>query len=169
VYRFVCDAHESQNMVGTITVKAADGSVPTPTPQATVQPSPTPAAPVRDGTPAPTPKAWAALEGVVAKSAKLSVLLEGKLKLTARCASVNKGTVTLTVSRAVAKRLKLKGTTLASGSSRCNGNNRFSAALRPTAAARRALKRYRKAVAVVATLRFGGVRVSRKLMLAGRS
>jgi plastocyanin len=150
-YTFVCDAHPAE-MKGTVTV-AAD-----------TQPTAVPAV-VRDNDPAPNPKAWASLEKPAAKRATVAVLLQGKLKLTARCTAVDKGTLTLTVTKAVAKKLKLKSRTLATGSSRCNGNGRFSATLKPSAAVRRALKHYRKAVRATAMLRLGAVTTSRAITL----
>jgi plastocyanin len=151
VYTFVCDAHPAE-MKGTVTV-------------AEPQPAATQAV-VRDTTPAPNPKPWASLDKPSGRNAKLATLLQGRLKLTARCAAVDKGTVTLTVARSVAKRLHLQRRTLAKGSSRCNGNGRFSATLKPSAAVKRALKRSRKAVKATVTLRLGSVTTRRAITLA---
>ena len=149
VYRFVCSAHPDE-MQGSVTVAAVA--------QASTGPS-------RDGTPAPKPKPWASLEAPAAP--KLDVLLRGKLKLTARCSALDRGTVTLAVSKAVAKKLKLKGTTLATGRSRCGGNNRFTVTLKATNAARKALAGSRKAVKATATLKFPGLTVKKTITLAG--
>ncbi len=154
VYSFVCSVHRDE-MKGSVTV----GTVARGTP------APAPTAPVRDGTPAPKPKAWASLDKP--RSPKLDVLLRGRLKLTARCAALDRGTATLSVSKAVAKKLKLKGTTLATGRSRCNGNGRFRVALKPTSAAKKALARSRKAVKATATLKFAGLTVKRTITLSG--
>jgi hypothetical protein len=121
---------------------------------------------VRDGTPAPVPSAFASIE----RPANLSVagLRRGKLRITARCVSAGTGKVTLTVSRSLARRLGLKGRTIGSGSGRCSANGRFTLTVRPTAAAKRALKGYRKPIQVTATLRAGGASDRRTLTLVGK-
>jgi plastocyanin len=149
VYSFVCSAHSE--MTGTVTVGSVAQAAST--------------APIRDGTPAPTPKPWASLEKPA--SPKLDALLRGKLKLRASCSALDRGTVTLSVTKAVAKRLKLKGTTLASGGSRCNANNRFTVTLKPTRAAKKALARTRKSVKVTARLAFPGLTVKKTITLTG--
>jgi len=149
VYTFVCSAHPDQ-MQGSVTVAAVA--------QASTEPS-------RDGNPAPKPKAWASIDAP--RSPALDVLLRGKLKLTARCSALDRGTVTLSVSKAVAKRLKLKGTTLATGRSRCDGNNRFTVTLKATSAAKKALAGSRKAVKATATLKFPGLTVKKPISLLG--
>lgn len=154
VYAFVCSVHPDE-MKGSVTVGTVAQATPTPTP--------TP--PVRDGTPAPKPKPWASLERPA--SPKLSVLLRGKLKLTATCAALDRGTVTLSVSKAVARKLRLKSMTLGTGSSRCDGNNRFTVTLKATSAAKKALARSRKSVEATATLKFGGLTVKRAITLSG--
>jgi plastocyanin len=157
VYAFVCSAHPDE-MKGSVTVGTVAQATPTPAPTE----------PPRDGTPAPKPKAWASLDMPTAP--KVDVLLRGKLKLTARCSSLDRGTVTLSVSKAVAKKLKLKGTTtLATGTSRCGGNNRFTVTLRATRAARTALARSRKAVKATVTLKFPGLTTKRPITLSGAS
>jgi hypothetical protein len=128
-------------------------------------PIPTPAPPVRDGTPAPKPKPWASLEKPA--SPQLSALLRGKLKLTATCSALDRGTVTLSVTKAVAKKLKLKGATLATGSSRCNANGRFVVELKATKEAKKALARTRKSVKVTARLAFPGLAVKQTITLTG--
>jgi plastocyanin len=156
VYSFVCSAHPDE-MKGSVTVGTVARATPTPAPTE----------PPRDGNPAPKPKAWASLDRPAAP--KVDVLLRGKLKLTARCSALDRGTVTLSVSKAIAKRLKLKGTTLATGSSRCDGNNRFTVTLKATSAAKKALARSRKAVKATVTLKFPGLTVSKPITLSGAS
>jgi len=165
-YTFVCGVHPA--MTGKVVVAGAGTPTPTPTEtpsQAT--PTPAPTEPPRDGTPAPTPKPWASLDAP--RSPKLDVLLQGKLKLTASCAALDRGTATLSVSKAVAKQLKLKATTLATGRSRCGGNNRFTVTLKATSAAKQALARSRKAVKATVTLTFPGVTTKRPITLTGAS
>lgn len=154
VYAFVCSAHPDE-MKGSVTV----GTV------AQATPVPTPAPVVRDGTPAPKPKPWASLREPV--SPRLSVLLRGKLKLTASCAAVDQGTMTLSVSKAVAKKLRLKSTTLATGRSRCNGNNRFTVTLKPAKAAKTALARTRTSIKATARLAFPGLTAKYAITLTG--
>jgi plastocyanin len=154
VYSFFCSAHPDQ-MKGSVTVGTVAQATPIPTPPPVV----------RDGTPAPKPKAWASLARPA--SQQLDVLLRGKLKLTASCAALDRGTVTLSVTKAVAKKLKLKGTTLATGASRCNGNNRFTVTLKPTSAAKKALARTRKSVKATARLAFPGLAVKQTITLTG--
>jgi plastocyanin len=154
VYAFVCSVHPDE-MKGSVTVGTVARATPTPIP--------TP--PARDGTPAPTPRPWASL--ATPASSKLSVLLSGKLKLTATCAALDRGTVTLSVSKAVAKTLRLKSTTLATGRSRCNGNGRFVAELKPAKAAKKALARTRRSLKVTARLTFPGLSVKKTMTLTG--
>ena len=153
VYAFVCTAHNE--MTGSVTVGTVAQATPTPAPTE----------PLRDGTPAPKPKPWASLDKPA--SPKLDVLLRGKLKLTARCAALDRGKVTLSVSKAVAKKLRLKGRRLASGASRCDGHGRFTVTLKPTAAAKKALARTRRAVKVTATLKFPGLTAKKTITLSG--
>ena len=121
---------------------------------------------MRDGTPAAVPRAWASIE----RPAELSIdgLRRGKLRLTARCVSAGAGRVTLTVSKPLARRLGLRSVTVGSGSGRCGANGRFTLTVRPTAAAKRALKGYRSPIQVTATLAFASASDRRTLTLAGK-
>jgi plastocyanin len=154
VYAFVCSVHPDE-MKGSVTV----GTV------AQATPIPTPPPPVRDGTPAPKPKPWASL--VKPRAPKLSVLLRGRLKLTATCSALDRGTVTLSVSKSVARKLHLKSTRLATGRSRCNGNGRFTVTLKPSKAAKKALARTRRSVKAKVRLSFPGLTTTRTLTLTG--
>jgi hypothetical protein len=107
-------------------------------------------------TPAKTPKIWAAIDKPATKAMTVSALLKGKLKIVSRCTSAGSGTLTLTVSKAVADRIGLKGTKIGSADATCDGHGRFTVKLKPTAAARRALDDYP-----------GSVKVTAKLALAG--
>jgi len=157
-YTFVCDAHK--NMTGTVQVGAAQPVTPASTP-----------AVVRDQNPAPNPKAWAALRSPVRTLSTVSALAAGKLRLTAACALPSPGRMTLSVSKKLAKALRLKSRTLASATGRCDGNNRFSVRLKPSAAVKRALKRYRKDVTATATVTLMGAKKvtdTRTVKLAGK-
>jgi len=158
-YTFVCDAHK--NMTGTVQVGAAQP----------VTPAATPAAVVRDQNRAANPKAWAALQSPLRTLSSVSALAAGKLRLTADCALPSPGKLTLSVSKKLAKALRLKSRTLASANGRCDGNNRFSVTLKPSAAVKRALKRYRKDLTATATVTLAGAKKvtdTRTIKLAGK-
>jgi hypothetical protein len=148
-------------MTGSVVVKSQNGGEPTPTPTATATATPTATAtatpePPRDTTPAKTPKIWAAIDKPATKAMTVSSLLKGKLKIVSRCTSAASGTLTLTVSKAVADRIGLDGTKIGSADATCDGHGRFTVKLKPTGAAKRALDDYP-----------GSVRASAKLALAG--
>jgi plastocyanin len=140
-YTFVCSVHSE--MTGTVVVRAPDAV------QAVATPEPV----VRDATPAPVPRPWARVDRVKLK--------RGKLTVTARCLSAGKGKVTLTVSKRVARRLKLHGRTLATAAARCDGHGRMKVTVRLKKPVRRALAR-RHRVKVTATLKLGGHRADRR-------
>jgi plastocyanin len=160
-YTFFCDAHHE--MTGKVIV--GDPATPTATATATEPPAPTPVAtPVV--TPAPTPQPWAALDAPGKRAASVASFVRGKLKLSARCSTPSSGTLSLTVSKADAKRLKLKGTELARANARCTGTGRVTVTLKPSAAAKRALKKWRRALKTKATLTLGSARSTRAITLA---
>lgn len=163
-YSFVCGVHPE--MTGTVVVeKAPEVPTPTPTeppvetvvPQPTASPQPTPAA-----TPAPTPGPSAALNAP--SKPKVATFAKSGLKLTGPCASISSGKVTLSVTKAVAKKLKLKGTTLGTGTGKCTAGT-FSVTVKPSAAAKKALKQHKGSVAATATLKAGTVTATRKVTL----
>jgi plastocyanin len=150
-YTFVCGVHP--DMRGTVVVKAAAASpTPTPSPHAESTSSPPPPA----AEPARVPSAWASIDRPRRAGLTVSALVHRKLRLSGRCVSVGTGAVTVTVSKAVARRLRLKGRTLATAAVHCRGTGHFTVTLRPTGAAKRALRRSRTSVSVTATLRFSG-------------
>jgi len=143
-YAFVCTVHP--DMVGDVVVSPP----PAPTP------APPPGPPLQAFL-ASSPKAWAAFDAPSSANATIAALYASKLKLGGRCVSVQSGKVTLTVSKATAKALKLKKTrTVATATARCKGDGHFSVTVKPTKAATSALKRYRKPITVTATLRMSG-------------
>jgi hypothetical protein len=157
-YTFVCSAHQTE-MTGTVVVKNDDGSEPTPVP--TTSPTATPTAtatpePPRDTAPAKIAKAWAAIDAPAVKAMTVSSFLKGKLKIVARCVSAGSGTLTLSVSKAVAKQIGLKGTKLGSAKATCDGHGRFTVKVKPNAAAEAALEDWRGSVKVTATLAMVG-------------
>ena len=172
-YSFVCTAHPE--MTGTVLVAEKPGEVPTAVPTATpttvaatptASPAPTPAPVVRDTTPAKQPVQWATLEQPVEQT--VARLAAGKLTLTARCAEAASGTLTLTVSRSVARRLKLHSVTLAKAKASCDGHNRFKANLKLSRTVKRALTKHRGSLVVTATLQLGATKTRRTMTLAGK-
>jgi plastocyanin len=172
-YSFVCTVHPE--MTGTVLVTDKPDEVPTAVPTAsptatpTVQaatPTPTPAPIVRDTTPAKPAVPWASFEQPVDPT--VASLAQGKLKLTARCAGAATGTLTLTVSRSVARRLKLKTITLGSAKASCDGHNRFAAKLKMSRTVKRALSKHRGSLVVTATLALGNTKTRRTMTLAGK-
>ena len=167
-YTFVCGVHP--DMTGTVVVKAAAAASPTPTPSPSPHAESTPAPPAAE--PARVPSAWVSIDRLRPAALTVSALVHRKLRLSGRCVSVGTGTVTVTVSKPVARRLRLEHRTLATAAVRCRGTGHFTVTLKPTAAAQRALRRYRKPVSATATLRFSGAagRATdrRHLRLAGK-
>ena len=158
-YTFFCDAHHE--MTGKVIV--GDPATPTPTPTETPVPTPV-ATPVV--TPAPTPAPWASLDAPSKSVSTVAAFLKGKLRISARCSTPGSGTLALTVSKADARRLKLKGVALARAGAQCTGTGRVDVAVRPTAAARRALKKWRRALKTTATLTLGSARSTRTIVLS---
>jgi hypothetical protein len=146
-------------MTGSIVVKNDDGTEPTPVP--TTSPTATPTAtatpePPRDTTPAKVAKAWAAIDAPAVKATTVSSFLKGKLKIVARCVSAGSGTLTLTVSKAVAKQIGLKGTKLGSAKATCDAHGRVTVKVKPNDAAETALEDWRGSVKTTATLALAG-------------
>jgi hypothetical protein len=111
--------------------------------------------------PAPKPRPAAAIDSVRVAAGKVAVRVS--------CQAVDRGTLTLTVAKATAKRLKLKSTTLARGTVRCGGEGRGTVTLKPSAAVRRALSRTTR-VSTTLTLRFSGAaRDSQKVTFRGKA
>jgi plastocyanin len=161
-YTFYCGVHPE--MTGTVIV--GDPATPTPTATATDTPAPTPVAtPVV--TPAPTPTPWAALDAPAKNVASVAAFAGGKLKVSARCSTPSSGTLSLAVSKADAKKLKLKGTELARSSAQCTGVGRVTVTLRPSAAVKRALKHWKRTLKATATLTLGSAKSSRSILLTG--
>jgi plastocyanin len=164
-YTFACGVHPA--MTGTVIVGDAATPTPTPTPTATATAtaSPTPTAtPVV--TPAPTPTPWASLDAPGKSVATVAAFMKGKLLVTARCSTPSSGTLALTVSKADAKKLKLKGVELARVGAQCTGTGRVTVTVRPSAAAKKALKKWRKALKATATLTLGSAKSTRAITLA---
>jgi plastocyanin len=175
VYSFVCSAHAVE-MTGTIVVRNDDGTEPTPVPTTSPTATPTVTAtpePPRDTTPAKVANIWAAIDAPAFKTTTVPAFLKGKLKVVARCVSAGSGTMTLTVSKAVARRIGLKGTKLAKkAKATCDSHGRFTVKLKPTRAAEAALDGWRGKVKATATLALSGpvgqTTVTRTINLKGK-
>jgi beta-xylosidase len=118
-------------------------------------PAPTPVV-IPQATPAPKPTPYASLEEVSSKLSTVSALRGGKVAVRVSCQSVDRGTLRLTVTKAVAKKLKLKSTTLAGGSIRCGAEGRGTLTLKPSSAVRNALSKAKGSIEATLTLRLTG-------------
>jgi hypothetical protein len=90
------------------------------------------------------------------------------LRVRATCVSVGRGTLELTVSRAVARKLGLRNRTLARKSVRCSNSFGISTKLKPGRSVARRLKKARGTFGATLTLRMGGVQDSQRLTLRGK-
>ena len=72
------------------------------------------------------------------------------------CQGVDRGTLSLKVSKATAKRLKLKSTTLAKGAIRCGDEGRTTLIIKPSSTVRRALARTKSSITATLALRLTG-------------
>lgn len=123
----------------------------------TVAPPPVPlGAPAPAAPRAPRPRPFAAIEDVERKAATLTALRGGRTAVRVSCQSVDRGTLSLQVTRSVAKRLKLASATLASASVRCGDEGRATVALKPSSKVRRALARSKRSISATLTLRLTG-------------
>jgi hypothetical protein len=88
---------------------------------------------------------------------RVRALVRGDVRFRAACVGVGRGTLALTVSRKVARRLGLgRRTTLASRTVRCGDESRVSVSLEPSRRVKRALRRVDKAFAATLRLRMNG-------------
>jgi len=106
------------------------------------------------GAPAPVPAPFVAIRDVRERVGAAG--LARGLKVSATCAGAEGGRASLTVSRAVARRLGLKGTTLAAKTVRCDEFGRLSVTLKTSGAVKRRLARMRGTARVTLTVRLAG-------------
>ena len=138
-------------------------------------PAALPATPVviPQATPAPAPKPFASLEDLSSKVSTVSALRAGKVKVNVSCQAVDRGTLSLTVTKAVAKKLGLKSTTLARGSLRCGAEGRGTLTLKPSSKVRNALAKTKRSITATLTLRLtgtaGAARDTQDVTLEGKS
>ncbi|WP_270038530.1 OmpL47-type beta-barrel domain-containing protein [Solirubrobacter ginsenosidimutans] len=123
--------------------------------------------------PAPKPKPFASLEDLSSKVSTVSALRAGKVKVNVSCQAVDRGTLSLSVTKAVAKKLGLKSTTLASGSLRCGAQGRGTLTLKPSTKVKRALAKTKGSITATLTLRLTGsagvARDTQTVTLEGKS
>jgi hypothetical protein len=140
-------------MKGSVVVTAPPGA----TPDATATPGPPAAAtatPAATAVPTPVPQAKPMASLDKPKTTKLKAFVKSGLKVSGKCANGGSGKVKLALSKADAKKLKLKGTTLATGTAKCTGG-KLATTLKPTSAAKKALKRQKKALKTSLSLTVG--------------
>lgn len=143
-----------------------------PPARSAVTPTPTPIV-LPQAVPAPAPKPDASIEDVSSKRSTVSALRGGKFAVRVSCQAVNKGTLSLTVTKAVARKLKLKSTTLARGSLRCGDEGRATLTLKPSSKVKAALAKAKGSITATLTLRLSGadgvVRDTQTVTLKGKS
>ena len=165
-YAFVCFVHPE--MTGSVVVTpSAPPPASTATATATATPGPPAAAtatPAATSVPTPVPQAKPAATLDKPESTKLKTFVKSGLKVSGKCTSGASGKVTLALSKANAKTLKLKGTTLATGTTKCTGG-KLATTLKPTSAAKKALKRQKKALSTTLTLTVGTAKSAVKVTL----
>jgi hypothetical protein len=128
----------------------------------TINPPVTPAAPapapvvIPQATPAPVPKPFAALEDVSSRLSTVTAFRGGRMAVRVSCQAVDRGTVSLTVDKAAAKRLKLKSRTLAKGSISCGDQGRGTLTLKPSSKVKRALAKTKSSIIATLSLRLTG-------------
>jgi hypothetical protein len=98
---------------------------------------------------------------------KVGSLTRG-LRVRATCVSAGRGTLKLTVSRSVARKLGLRSRTLAGRSVRCSDEFRISVKLQPSRSVARKLKKARGTFPATLTLRMGSAHDSQKITLRGK-
>jgi hypothetical protein len=123
------------------------------------------------GSETPEPDPFVGL-GSVPDRLRVGALVNRGLRVSATCVSVGRGTLSLTVSRAVARKLKLGRTTLASRSVTCSEALKVTATLKPGRAIARKLKRAKGTFAATLRLRMSGgegrASDSERLVLRGK-
>jgi hypothetical protein len=115
-----------------------------------------PANPPDDGDPAPDPDPFAGIAGGN-RRLSLATLARRGVQVRAVCVGVSRGTLRLTVSRKVARRLGLgRRTLLATKSVRCSGESRFSVSIKPGAKVARKLRQARGSFSATLRLQMSG-------------
>jgi PKD repeat protein len=118
--------------------------------------------PASAGTPPPLPDAakkpepFAALSTVARARSTLAAFRGGRFAVRVSCQAVRRGTLRLTVTRAVARKLDLASRVLAKRTVRCGDEGRAPVTLKPSRKVKRALARSKGSVAATLALRMTG-------------
>ena len=147
---------------------------PAPTPTPTPGPAPTPSpAPAPSPTPSPASspptggaRAFASIDPL--PRITLARFVRSGVRLSASCGSRAGGSIRIEIPRGQARRLGLRGTTLATRSVRCDGFGLI-ARVTPTAGAKRALRGAPGPVTATVRLKIGSARDSARLVLRPRA
>jgi hypothetical protein len=86
----------------------------------------------------------------------VKALRSGKVVVRVSCQGVDRGTLRLTVSRSMARKLKLPSAQLAGRSLRCGSEGRGRVTLKPSKKVRRALARTKRSITAKLTLSLRG-------------
>jgi hypothetical protein len=163
-YRSIDTAGNVENFKSLIFVIRPPARLPAPTPEPVVIPQ---------ATPAPAPKPAASLESVSSKLSTVSALRGGRFAVRVSCQAVDRGTLSLTVTKSVARKLKLKSTKLAGRSLRCGAEGRAALTLKPSAKVKAALAKAKGSITATLTLRLTGAagvaRDTQTVTLEGKS
>lgn len=122
-----------------------------------------------EAAPAPAPEPWAGITKPSKRRAQLNRLRRGKLRVGVRCLGADAGVLRLRVSRRVARKLDLKGRTLARERFACDDDGRVSVRVEPGRKVRKALKRNRRrSFAVTLAVRLGTAEDRERMYLRGQ-
>jgi len=116
------------------------------------------AGPATAGAPpaAKQPVPFVALGSLARERSTLTAFRSGRLAVRVNCQAVKRGTLSLTVTRAVARRLGLASRVLAKRTVSCADEGRASVALKPSRRVKRALARSKGPIAATLVLRMAG-------------
>jgi plastocyanin len=188
-WTYICRLHSSfgggawQGMVGTVNVgSGGPGADPGPNPNdtnnnnnTTTDTNPGPQSnPQTQPQPGPSTDRPTAASITSAPSTTVASFLSSGLRLSAKCESGQRGTVSVRLSRREARKLGLRGaTTLAKARVTCGSNDALAVRLRASAHVKQALRKARGSVAATVSIKMGSGRTatsaSRRLVLkAGR-
>lgn len=102
------------------------------------------------------PEPWAALMKPRQALSTVAKFRRGQLSVAVLCQAVERGTLRLEVSRAVARRLGLSSRVLAARTVRCDDSGRSTVTLKPSRRVRRALAGVRRAISATLALKLSG-------------
>ena len=106
--------------------------------------------------PAPVPEPWVSLVKPRSRTATVSRLRGGKLRVTVRCQAVDRANLRVSVGSRAARQLGLRSRVLASGFVRCAGGATRTVAIKPGKRVRSALAKRRGALWITIQVRVTG-------------